>query len=98
MTIDDIRRAATPACLEFGVRRLDVFGSLARGNHSEASDVDLLVEFLSPARRPAGRFFGLLHRLEDALGRDIDLLTINGLKNPFFRKRVLDERIPLYER
>lgn len=86
-----------PACRQFDVRRLDVFGSIARNEAGSASDVDLLVEFRDPSRSPARRFFGLLHCLEDALGCEVDLLTIDGLRNPYFRNRVLKERIPIYE-
>ena len=43
------------------------------------------------------RFFGLLHHLEDALGCEVDLLTVNGLRNPYFKRRVLEERVPIYD-
>jgi predicted nucleotidyltransferase len=97
MTLDDMRRVVAPLCQEFNVRRLDAFGSVARGASVDGSDVDLLVEFREPATLAAKRFFGLLHRLEDTLGCQVDLLTISGLRNPFFRKRVLKERVLLYE-
>lgn len=97
MTISDIREAVTPLCLEFGVRRLDAFGSTARGSAASSSDVDLLVEFIEPDRNPARRFFGLLHRLEDILGCRIDLLTPAGLRNPYFKARALSERVLVYE-
>jgi predicted nucleotidyltransferase len=96
MTLEDIKKIAAPACHEFRVKRLDIFGSLARDTGSSESDVDLLVEFEEPDLQPSKRFFGLLHYLEDALGREIDLLTMNSLKNPFFRKRVLKEKVNLY--
>lgn len=79
------------------MKRLDVFGSTVRGTATASSDVDLLVEFRDPESRPAKRFFGLLHRLEDGLGREVDLLTVDSLRNPHFRKRVLGERMLLYE-
>ena len=97
MRIDDIKAAAIPACRDFNVLRLDAFGSIARGTSTASSDVDLLVEFRDPGNRPAKRFFGLLHRLQDGLGCEVDLLTLEGLRNPYFRERVLRERIPLYE-
>jgi len=97
MRIEDIKKVASPACREFGVRRLDAFGSTARDSASPSSDVDLLVEFNDPDRSPAKRFFGLLHRLEDALGCEVDLLTSGSLRNPYFRARVLKERTPVYE-
>ena len=97
MRLEEIKATAIPACRDFNVRRLDAFGSTARGTATAFSDVDLLVEFRDPAHRPAKRFFGLLHRLEDGLGHEVDLLTVDSLRNPYFRKRVLGERIPLYE-
>ena len=96
MTLKEIKKVAVPACRRFDVKRLDVFGSLARGEERSSSDIDLLVEFGDPDQRPSKRFFGLLHHLEDALGREIDLLTTTGLRNPYFRQRVLKERINIY--
>jgi predicted nucleotidyltransferase len=97
MTLDKIKSAALPACREFDVSRLDAFGSTVRGSSTPLSDEDLLVEFNDPDRSPAKRFFGLLHFLEDALACHVDLLTIGSLKNPYFRRRVLTERVPIYE-
>ena len=97
MTLDDIRRVVRPLCRDFNVRRLDVFGSVARGASTDASDLDLLVEFYEPDSQPSKRFFGLLHLLEDTLGCKIDLLTATGLRNPYFKKRVLAERVLVYE-
>jgi len=97
MTLEEIKKVAMPACCEFRVKRLDLFGSLARGAGSTDSDIDLLVEFEDPDVQPAKRFFGLLHYLEDSLGREIDLLTTGSLKNPFFREKVLKEKVNIYE-
>ena len=96
MTLEEIKRVAIPACREFSVRRLDLFGSLARGEQASAGDIDLLVEFEDPDLRPSKRFFGLLHHLEDTLGCEVDLLTADGLRNPYFRSRVLRERVNIY--
>jgi len=35
--------------------------------------------------------------MEDTLGYDVDLLTVGSLRNPYFKARVLKERIPVYE-
>ena len=80
------------------VKRLDLFGSLSRGQATAISDVDLIVEFEDPAFLPSKRFFGLLHHLEDELGCRVDLLTFNGPKNPYFRRSILEERVNIYER
>ena len=97
MTLEEIKRVALPACREFKVKRLDVFGSIARGQETGDSDIDLLVEFEEPDKHPSKRFFGLLHHLEDTLGREVDLLTVNSLRNPYLRRRVLKERMKIYE-
>ena len=97
MKIEEVRRAAAAACREFDVLKLQVFGSAARNSAGPDSDVDLLVEFKDPDRDAGKRFFGLLHRLEDLLGCEIDLLTAGSLRNPYFRRRVLQESVPVAE-
>jgi predicted nucleotidyltransferase len=96
MTLEEIKKVALPACREFEVKRLDLFGSLARGERTAASDVDLLVEVEEPDLHPSQRFFGWLHHLEDVLGREVGLLTVSRLSNPYFRRRILKERMNIY--
>ena len=96
MDLEEIKSVAGPACKEFMVKRLDIFGSLTRGEGTVESDVDLLVEFEEPDLHPSKRFFGLLHYLEDTLECEVDLLTVSGLRNPYFRRRVLKERVNIY--
>lgn len=96
MTLEEIKKVAMPACREFKVKRLDLFGSLARGEQTAESDVDLLVEFEEPDSHLSKRFFGLLHHFEDVLGCEVDLLTVSSLSNPYFRRRVLKERMNIY--
>ena len=79
------------------MKRLDAFGSTAKGTSTESSDVDLLVEFEESDQNLTKRFFGLLHYLEDSLGCEVDLLTAGSLRNPYFRDRVMRERTPVYE-
>ncbi len=69
-----------------------VFGSVARGQNTEVSDVDLLVN-----TRPGCSLLdlgGLLEDLQDLLGCRVDLVTEDGLK-PRLRARVLREAVPL---
>lgn len=75
-----------------GVRRLRVFGSAARGQADEASDVDFLVE-LEPGRSLLD-LGGLLMDLQELLGREVDVVTEKGLR-PRIRERVLAEAVPL---
>jgi predicted nucleotidyltransferase len=75
-----------------GAHNVRVFGSTARREAGSTSDVDLLVD-VSAVHSP---FFpgGLLADLEDLLGREVDVVTENGL-HWYIRDRVLQEAIPL---
>ena len=69
----------------FGVARLALFGSAARDELRDDSDVDVLVEFEGPASYNG--YFTLKDYLEALLGRQVDLVTEQGLK-PRARKHV----------
>lgn len=73
---------------ESGVASLLLFGSVARGEATEASDIDLVVEF----DRPVGLFalLRLQGRLATWLGRHVDLVPSDSLR-PEIRERVLTE-------
>jgi hypothetical protein len=72
-----------------GVRRLALFGSVARGETRDTSDLDFLVE-LEPCSFDA--YMDLKFLLEDEFARRVDLVTVGGLK-PAIRDRVLAESI-----
>ena len=61
----------------FGVRRIGVFGSVARGEEDAGSDVDILVELAEPI---GWELLDLQDRLEEVLGRRVDLVTIGALR------------------
>lgn len=62
----------------FGVMRIGIFGSTARGDDRPESDVDVLVEF-APGQTTFRNFMELVFYLEDAFGRWVDLVTEPGL-------------------
>ena len=98
ISIENLKTIVPAICQKFDVKRLDVFGSVARGTSTKNSDIDLLVEFNTPENHPAKRFFGFLHQLEDTLNCKVDILTMRGLRNPYFQDRVLKEKMSIYER
>ena len=82
-------------CKKHRVQQLSLFGSRVRGDHSEASDFDFIVDFLPDARIELFEYVGMQLELEDALGRNVDLVTRDGLR-PLIRDRVLSESRVIY--
>lgn len=78
--IEKIRERLEEIRARFGVRRLRVFGSTARGDQRLDSDVDVLVEFEGPASFDS--YMDLKFYLEDLLGRKVDLVTPKALRPP----------------
>ena len=62
----------------FGVTGLTLFGSFARDQATERSDVDILVRFDRPATSKS--YFGVQFYIEDILGRNVDLVTDKALR------------------
>jgi len=82
-------------CRRFGVARLEVFGSSARGDFRPDSDVDLLVEFEPGLRVGFLHLTGLQLELQSLLGVPVDLVPRGGLKARI-REEVLKEARELY--
>jgi predicted nucleotidyltransferase len=84
--IEQRRTEIAMLCRRYDVRRLEVFGSAARGVDFDPlnSDADFLVDF-APGKdlHPLAQFFGLANDLEILLGRKIDLVESGTIKNPF---------------
>jgi hypothetical protein len=90
----------TDACRRYGVTRLSAFGSAARGDDRDGkSDVDLIAEFgpTADGRGIADRYLDFAEEAERVLGRKVDLLTENSIRNPVFRSQVEADRKVLYE-
>ncbi|MCH8826326.1 MAG: nucleotidyltransferase family protein [Chloroflexi bacterium] len=75
-----------------GARNIRVFGSVARDEATTDSDVDILVD-MEPGRSLLD-LTGLQLDLEELLGRDVDVVTENGLR-PYLKDRVLAEATPI---
>lgn len=73
----------------FGVRRLGIFGSYARDEQTEASDMDFVVEF---DRATFDNYFDLKFFLEDLFGRKVDLVIKDTIK-PRIRSSILEETV-----
>ena len=88
--LDTLRAHQETLTERFGVASLALFGSFARDQATDASDIDILVRFDGPAT--ADVFFGTQFYLEDILGRRVDLVTDKALR-PQFRPYVEREAV-----
>ena len=90
--IDDVRLAAL--CERYGVQRLSLFGSVARGTYDPSSDVDVMYE-MRPGRRLGWEIEQMGDDLSALFGRPVDLVSRAGLHQRL-RAVVLAEARPLY--
>jgi predicted nucleotidyltransferase len=86
-------------CRRFGVRRLEVFGSAARGDFDpERSDFDFIVSFRDKTPGTyADRYYDFASAIEKLLGRRVDLLTERCIRNPYFQREVEGARKIIYD-
>jgi predicted nucleotidyltransferase len=97
-SLDEIKSRLAPFCERHGVARLEVFGSLARGEPHRGSDIDLLVTF-RPEVHPGWDFFELYEEIEDILGCEVDLLTRRSVEqdeNDIRRRSILQSTREIY--
>lgn len=80
-----------PVLKKYGVKKAALFGSYARGDFDDQSDVDILIE------RPESMglsFISLKHDLEDQLHKKVDLVTYGGL-NPHLKNDILSQQVQI---
>lgn len=79
---------------KYSIKSLAIFGSYVRGDHTSASDVDLLVEFVIT---PGFAFIRLADELEQLLGMKVDLLTFQMIHhNPYLEASIKEDLIPIF--
>lgn len=103
-TIDEITARITPVAEKYGIPAVYLFGSYARGTATGDSDVDLLIDTAGTNLTNLFALGGLYCDLEDALGKEIDMLTLNSLEGPCrkdtdicFRSQVNRDRRKIYD-
>lgn len=92
--INEIQKVVVPIAHSYGVKRLYLFGSYAKGTASEKSDVDLLVEKGKPMSLL--KLSGMRQRVQEALNLSVDLVTTAGIGDDF-RREIAETEILLYE-
>ncbi|NPV58385.1 MAG: nucleotidyltransferase family protein [Actinobacteria bacterium] len=89
MTLEEIKAKILPILDKHDVIRASVFGSVARGEDDEKSDLDILVELSGD--KSLLDLAGLKIELEEILGRNVDVLTYESL-HPLLKTRILSEQ------
>lgn len=92
-TIDEIRQRITPIAKEYGIKRMYLFGSYARGEATEISDMDFRID--GGNIRSYFVLGGLYNELSDALGKSVDIVTTESLNNEF-KDSIANEEVLLY--
>jgi predicted nucleotidyltransferase len=96
---EELRKKILPVLLPYGVESVAVFGSVVRGEDTLESDIDILVEFEEPPKKPLGFFtwVRLERELAEQLGRKVDMVSARGL-NRYIRPYVESEKVVFYEK
>ncbi|MEW5760910.1 MAG: nucleotidyltransferase family protein [Candidatus Thermoplasmatota archaeon] len=92
MNIETIKEKVIPILKRYGVEKAGIFGSIVRGEATEKSDIDILVEIKSDISLLD--FVGLKLELEEALGRNVDLGEYDTIK-PIIKERILKEVVTI---
>jgi len=86
-------------CNTYNVRRLFAFGSILTDQFNEQSDVDLIVDFDKKAIKDYFlNFFDFKYALENVLGREVDLLEEQPIRNSYLRKNIENTKVLIYGR
>lgn len=94
-TIDEIRTKAMPIAIRYGVDSFSLFGSYARGDADEKSDLDFLIQKGDVKSLLA--YCGMLAELEDVFNCPVDLVVKNAIKDEDFLAEIVRDEVKLYE-
>ena len=100
LSVEDIQQKIMPICLEYGIKKAYLFGSYARGEADEKSDVDIRIEKGDNNKlKSLIQVSGFRRKLEEALLKKVDLITIMPKQSLYdiFRKKIQQEEVLLYE-
>ena len=93
-TINEIRNKITPIAKEYGIGKMSLFGSYARGEAKDDSDVDFYIE--RGRLKSLLQYFAFVDELENALHCHVDVVT-TGIEDKQFLSEIMQEGVLLYE-
>lgn len=102
-TLDEIKERIIPVAEKYKIPAIYIFGSYARGEATEQSDIDLLIDTEGTELKSMFALGALYNDLEEALGKQIDMVTVSSLRQKpqmpseiRFRQNIQKERVVLY--
>lgn len=105
LTVDEIKKRITPVAQKYELRAVYLFGSYARNEATEYSDVDILIDRTGSKIKGMFDMGGLYDDLRQSVGKDIDIVTTHTLeqentkrRTPFFVENLQAERIQVYDK
>lgn len=103
-TVQDIQQRIAPIAKRYGLKAVFLFGSYARGEAREDSDIDLLVDTSGTEIRSLVTLASLYCDLEEALEKKIDIVTVSAMlqrsllpSEDMFKQTVMKERVNIYD-
>lgn len=93
-TINEIKNKTNPIAKAYGIGRMSLFGSYARGEATDDSDVDLYIE--RGKLKSLLQYFAFIDELENALDCHVDVVT-TGIEDKTFLSKIMQEGVLLYE-
>lgn len=91
-TLEEIKKQALPILRQAGVTKAALFGSYVRGEATQKSDIDILVQM--PKHASLFELVGLKLDLEEKLEKKVDVITYNGIK-PRIKDAILSQQLPI---
>ena len=105
-SIDELKKKVAPVAKKYNLPAVYLFGSYARGEATERSDVDILIDRAGSAIHGRGLFgmAAVYNDLREALGKELDLVTVaaleqdkNSRSSRMFAETIRKERVVLYD-
>lgn len=93
MEIIELKKKITPVLKRNSIKKMSVFGSVARGEDRKDSDIDLLVKFKQ--QKSLTDLVGLKIELEDRLNRKVDVVTYDSI-SPLLKKIIQKDEVVVY--
>jgi len=94
-TIQEIKKKIIPIAIKYQVNKVSLFGSYARGEANNKSDIDMLID--KGQMQGLLEYFGFVSALEDTLGIHVDVVT-DTITDKAFLSKILKDEVVLYDK